>query len=311
MVDKSGYDTQGIRTMKQDSQGLQRYLIDQVSVLADYDALGAQTARYTLNPQRIDEMLGQHQEQGKFYHLADGLGSVYGLTNEAGVKVASYGYDAYGATTDSQSPAGLRNRWMYTGRELDADSGLQYNRARYYLSGVGSWNREDPVFSQQNSLLGKLFRVEETNRFAYAKCSPSFYSDASGQITDDCWKAIKDLVFAVLDAIPMGGGACEIGIDVFAFFLYGAQLAEGGTFHDLYKKDRFRFWLGVIATVIQVAAFVAVLAGISREAVSGIKAWIVIVVAEAMTIVMYSYAATGSWNPLAPCFRGGTEEDEQ
>ena len=61
------------------------------------------------------------------------------------MKVASYGYDAYGALTDSQVQPGLKNPWLFTGRELDGDSGLQYNRARYYLAGVGSWNREDPA----------------------------------------------------------------------------------------------------------------------------------------------------------------------
>jgi RHS repeat-associated protein len=138
-----GYDPQGIRVFKEDSEGRTDYLIDQLSVLAEFSANGALKSWYNHNPQRIDEILSQVQSSGKLFHLVDGLGSVTGLVNQHQVKVAAYTYDAYGALTDQQVQPGLRNPYLFTGRELDPDSGWQYNRARYYLSGVGSWNSED------------------------------------------------------------------------------------------------------------------------------------------------------------------------
>jgi RHS repeat-associated protein len=36
-------------------------------------------------------------------------------------------------------------RYQYTGRDWDADSGLQYNRLRWYDPATGRWVSEDPI----------------------------------------------------------------------------------------------------------------------------------------------------------------------
>ncbi len=174
-----GYDPQGIRVFKEDSQGRTNYLIDQVSVLAEYTSLGSKKAWYNSNPQRIDEILSQVQVAGKFYQLLDGLGSVTGLVNQAQTKVASYTYDVYGALADQQVQPGVQNPYLFTGRELDRDSGLQYNRARYYLNDVGSWNRQDPI--EKISLL--LFE----NFFRYSNANPIRFTDPLGLSCVDQW----------------------------------------------------------------------------------------------------------------------------
>ncbi len=169
-----GYDPQGIRVFKEDSEGRHNYLIDQVSVLAEFNGAGVKKAWYNANPQRIDEIISQVQAAGKFYHLVDGLGSVYGLVNQSQVKVAAYSFDAYGALTDQQVQPGIVNPYLFTGRELDADSGWQYNRARYYLSGVGSWNREDPFnLKKQMALEGSARTGCRSTRTGYASAGDS------------------------------------------------------------------------------------------------------------------------------------------
>jgi RHS repeat-associated protein len=184
-----GYDPQGIRVFKEDSQGRTNYLIDQVSVLAEYTALGSKKAWYNSNPQRIDEILSQVQTAGKFYHLVDGLGSVTGLVNQAQAKVAAYTYDVYGALTDQQVQPGIQNPYLFTGRELDRDSELQYNRARYYQSGVGSWNSEDPIgrdimLGSATALISTLMSEPDIglslNRFLYSIANPARYTDPHG-----------------------------------------------------------------------------------------------------------------------------------
>jgi len=191
-----GYDPQGIRTFKEDSEGRHDYLIDKASVLAEFDGTGTKKAWFNHNPQRIDEIVSQVQSSGKFFHLVDGLGSVTGLVDSGQVKVAAYTYDAYGALTDSQVQPGVQNPFLFTGREVDADSGLQYNRARYYLNGVGSWNREDP-FNQremgwnifENSTLGSLVGLMSVsglelpqvfNRYSYSYSRPVSLFDPLG-----------------------------------------------------------------------------------------------------------------------------------
>jgi RHS repeat-associated protein len=53
-------------------------------------------------------------------------------------------YDAFGDVTSESIPAN-GDRYKYTGRECDGETGLQYNRARYLLSPAGIWTTQDPL----------------------------------------------------------------------------------------------------------------------------------------------------------------------
>src|SRR5262249_43524032 len=54
------------------------------------------------------------------------------------------GYDAFGNII-SETDSTKRGRYAWTGRELDTETGLQYNRARYYDAKVGRWLTQDPL----------------------------------------------------------------------------------------------------------------------------------------------------------------------
>jgi RHS repeat-associated protein len=81
---------------------------------------------------------------------------------------------------------------LFTGRELDGDSRLQYNRARYYLSEVGGWNREDPI-NHRESRRSKFAHISEflwldseatksfLGLYLYAGGNPLIYSDPEGK----------------------------------------------------------------------------------------------------------------------------------
>jgi RHS repeat-associated protein len=101
------------------------------------------------------------------------------------VKVASYSYDAYGALTSAEVQPGIVNPYLFTGRELDGDSGLQYNRARYYLSGVGSWTAEDPLNYRSGPVVTNSIysAVEFQNRFFYSPSNPTNYYDPFGNFS--------------------------------------------------------------------------------------------------------------------------------
>jgi RHS repeat-associated protein len=61
-------------------------------------------------------------------------------------------------------------RYGYTARELDAESGLQYNRARYLDSFTGKFISEDPI----------SFQGGDSNLYRYVFNSPIRYNDPSG-----------------------------------------------------------------------------------------------------------------------------------
>ena len=73
----------------------------------------------------------------------DGLGSAIALTNSSGSVVNLYEYSVYGelSASDPNHP----NRFLFTGREFDKDTGLYYYRARYYNPYIGRFLQTDPI----------------------------------------------------------------------------------------------------------------------------------------------------------------------
>ena len=64
------------------------------------------------------------------------------LTNSSGNTVEVYEYAVYGqvGASDPNHP----NRFMFTGREFDKETGLYYYRARYYNPEIGRFLQTDP-----------------------------------------------------------------------------------------------------------------------------------------------------------------------
>ena len=102
-----------------------------------------------------------------FYHQ-DGLGTVTDLTDSAGATAKSYAYDAYGTIVDQTGS--VNQPYTYTGRELDAETGLYYYRARYYDATTGRFLQKDPI-----SFLGGDF-----NLYSYVGDRPTLFTDALG-----------------------------------------------------------------------------------------------------------------------------------
>jgi RHS repeat-associated protein len=72
-------------------------------------------------------------------------------------------YDSFGQVV-SQSNASVEFRYGYTGREQDAETGLDYYRARYYDASNGLFISEDPIgFSAGDSNLTRYVFNNPTN----------------------------------------------------------------------------------------------------------------------------------------------------
>src|SRR5262249_49973448 len=61
---------------------------------------------------------------------------------------------------------------LFTGREFDRVTGLQYNRARYYDSTTGRWTTQDPIG----------FDGGDSNLYRYVKNNPTNEVDPSGLV---------------------------------------------------------------------------------------------------------------------------------
>jgi RHS repeat-associated protein len=77
-----------------------------------------------------------------YYYHSDKLGSTRALSKDDGVVVATYDYDAYGNLT---SQTGFLQPFQFAGQYSDAESGLQYLRARYYDPATEQFLTRDPL----------------------------------------------------------------------------------------------------------------------------------------------------------------------
>jgi RHS repeat-associated protein len=82
-------------------------------------------------------------------------------------------YDAFGNATATGSgdvgSYGWSARYTWTGREIDVETALQYNRARYYDPATGRWITQDP--------LG--FDAGDSNLYRYVRNLPD---DGNGSV---------------------------------------------------------------------------------------------------------------------------------
>ena len=112
-----------------------------------------------------------NQTGDSYQYLTNQSGSVTGLTKD-GQAVASTSYNLYGSTKESSDETG--NPFAYNGEARDV-TGLDYLRARYYDSQVGTFLTED-------SYSGELTDPLSQNLYSYVQNNPVNYTDPSGHL---------------------------------------------------------------------------------------------------------------------------------
>jgi RHS repeat-associated protein len=123
-----------------------------------------------------------------YYYLQDANFNVTAIANSSGAVVERGQYQAYGRVRilngDSDpdgSPWGIDpgevsdvgNTHWFTGRELDAETGLQLNRKRFYVAHLGRWLTRDTI----------EYRARQFNLYAYVGNKPVIDVDPQGTIS--------------------------------------------------------------------------------------------------------------------------------
>jgi len=168
------YDAAGRRIEKKvDGTTQVKYVYDGDHIIAEYNSAGTLLRKY-VHGLCVDEPICMIESSGTYagthYYHYDALGSVVAMTNSSGNVVQLYEYSVYGqvAASDESHP----NRFMFTGREFDKDTGLYYYRARYYHPEIGRFLQTDPIGYGDGM-----------NWYAYCQNNPSTATDPSGAFT--------------------------------------------------------------------------------------------------------------------------------
>ncbi len=118
----------------------------------------------------VDEILAVEDAAGDLlWGLADHEGTIRDIVDSTGTVVNHRTYDTFGNITAETAPA-TDFPQAFTGRPLDADTGLYNYRARWYDPTVGRFVSEDRSGSHGS----------DANLYRYAGNSPVIYVDPWG-----------------------------------------------------------------------------------------------------------------------------------
>ena len=114
---------------------------------------------------------GGMTDDGVFYYHPDHLGSATWITSDRGQVVQYLHYMPYGELWVNQQSNSYDERFKFTGKERDAETGYDYFGARYYSSMLGHWLSVDPLIDVYVS----------KSPYMYAHGNPLRYTDMNGE----------------------------------------------------------------------------------------------------------------------------------
>jgi RHS repeat-associated protein len=157
------YDAVGRRVRRAAGAATTSFLYDGAQVVLDRGSDGSNTD-YLCGPEADELLRESHAGSGPLYSVRDHHTSTVAITDSNGGVVEREQYAPFGAT-----PGSSLTRYGFTGRELDASTGLMYYRSRWYDPQQGRFIREDPAGYEAG-----------LNLYKYADDSPVRFSDPFG-----------------------------------------------------------------------------------------------------------------------------------
>jgi RHS repeat-associated protein len=169
-----------------------------------YDAAGQLAAEYST---------GEPTEFGTSYLTADHLGSTRVVSDANGGVTERHDYRPFGEelftgvsgrTSDLKYPAGDTGvRLKFTGKERDAETGLDYFGARYFSGTEGRFTSPDP------KMFPSAFDDPQSwNKYAYTRNNPLRYIDPDGE---DWVDIVKGTINAFTSDYAAGAGRIRGG----------------------------------------------------------------------------------------------------
>lgn len=250
--------------------------------------------RHYWNEPGIDRRIGFRDEYGDgstalYWYVTGPNGTVYAVLDGAGNVVNRYEYDSFGVIDWRHSFEGVPNRYTFQGRELDAERGDYYYRARIYDPDRGTFLGPD-----MNLAAGPFGEPNGMMSYVFCGNDPWTFTDPEGR-----WPSWDDVCLIAGDAWYGFKGGASILVNTFTF---GGSDRIGLTDSTQYSESYFDVSRGC-AVVAREATYAAVSFGASgvvegsRGAVYGAKA--IRVVSETRNLVLSAEQAIDGAQEIA------------
>jgi RHS repeat-associated protein len=174
------YDGDGNRVKK--SNGTLYWTSGGSDILTETDLAGTSIADYIFfngnRVARVDQPSGN-----KHFYISEHLGSATVVTNNTGAIQDESDYYPYGGEmtiTDTDS-----NKYKFTGKERDSESGLDEFGARYYASSLGRFMIPDWAEKPTSVPYASFGNPQSLNLYSYVNNNPTTTRDPDGHETQD------------------------------------------------------------------------------------------------------------------------------
>lgn len=159
-----------------------------------------------------------------FYH-GNHLGSASWITKQSGKPIQYIHYLPYGEILANQMVSPYDERFKFTGKEFDEESGYYYFGARYLLSELGNFISSDPLSD----------KYPEIQSYLYCNGNPVMNIDPDGRLFDAIWDALWVAVDVASITYDLVTGdtqqatldAASLSADVGALFIPGVPAVAG------------------------------------------------------------------------------------
>ena len=212
------YDEGGQRIAKQVGGGnTEVYLLEGASTLGVFTVDGAGTATsWYLNVLGGDKVIGRQPNAGsRSYYHGDLLGSTRAVVQGTTV-VETYDYEPWGLLMPGRTLGG-GTREGFTGKERDAESGMDYFGARLYMPALVRWTAVDPLsekhpeWSPYNYVLDNpLTLIDPDGRQISAQWAQQFGSGVASGAWSGLTGTVSGVVNTVLHPIQTAMGLAEL-----------------------------------------------------------------------------------------------------
>ncbi|RYE59632.1 MAG: RHS repeat protein [Sphingobacteriales bacterium] len=146
---KYKYDAFGRRISKELNGTVTKFTYSGSQIIED--VYGNDSTQVYVWGKWIDDLLYTANQKGNFFFHSNNLGSISSITDSLGNVMERYEYDIFGKFQIYDSnynllpSSSINNRFSFTGREFDHESGFYYYRNRFYEPEHGTFLQKDPL----------------------------------------------------------------------------------------------------------------------------------------------------------------------